>query len=37
MVRYLELQLNKGGPDKEEGTHSPEGERTYLVGKVTYA
>jgi hypothetical protein len=25
LVRYLELQLNKGGLDKEEDTHSPSG------------
>jgi hypothetical protein len=25
LVRYLELQLNNGGQDKEEDTHSPRG------------
>jgi hypothetical protein len=28
LVRYLKLQLNKGGQDKEEDTHSPRGSRS---------
>jgi hypothetical protein len=34
--RYLELQLKKGGQDKEDGTHSPKECVTYLVGEFTH-
>jgi lipoate-protein ligase A len=36
LIRYLELQLKKGGQDKEDGTHSPKECVTYLVGEFTH-